>query len=187
MRWGRPPSFFPAARRLLVESVMRSDLNSCSLCQGDRDREEHWPHRCRRFYVSATQIQNAKPRTSSAKLSRQCEHLLRGSAESIPGSDHKSVARGQRAKRPVKLRPRCPGPGDYVTDVGVITPCAGGQQIRLLPIGGLLFQGNPHIADQLCYWSLGASPKYSSCTRASSAGTSRSWPVRLRGSTSTAT
>ena len=149
---------------------MRSDLNSCSLCQGGRNREEHWPHRCRRVYVSATQIQNAKPRTSSAKLFRQCEHVLRGSAESIPGSDHKSVARDQRVKRPVELRPRCPGPGDSVIDVEVITPYAGGQQIRLLPIGGLLFQGNPRIADQLCHGPLGGSHKYSSSTRASSAG-----------------
>ena len=47
----------------------------------------------------------------------------------------------------VELGPRCSSAGDAVFDVEVIAPDAGGKDVGLLPVGGLLSRGHARVSD----------------------------------------
>ena len=79
---------------------------------------------------------------SPAPRVRSCsakgEHVLGGAPEPVQRRDHEGVACDERLERPVEGGPGCPGARDAAVEVEVVAPDAGAQEIRLLPVGGLL-------------------------------------------------
>ena len=84
------------------------------------------------------QVEDPKPCAPGSQFVGEGEHVLGGSSEPVQGGDHEDVAVNQRVKCSVELWTGRPRSRDAVIHVEVVAADTGGQQIRLLPVGGLL-------------------------------------------------
>lgn len=124
-----------------MESLTRSLLISCSICAkaamivnniepiGDDVSTSPPP-----------KIQNTQPRSPTAQLFRESQHVLSRTPQAIERGDHQGVASDQRLERCIELRSRRPSATDAVINGEVIAPDTSGKQVNLLPVGRLLLR-----------------------------------------------
>jgi hypothetical protein len=112
------------------------------------DRERHGPHRCRGVDVTATRVQHAETCAAAVEILGEVEHVLRRSTQPVQSRDDESVAILESIQRAIEVRPRCSGARNPLVDIEVVAPDTRGQDIGLLPVGGLLARRYSRVADQ---------------------------------------
>ena len=112
------------------------------------DREQHGPHRCRCVYAAAPRFSTRRPaprpRSSLAKSSMFCVDRPSRSRVVMTSVFHPR-------ERPARDRsgPRCSRTRDPLVDVEVVAPDTRGQDVGVLPVGGLLARRYARVSDQL--------------------------------------
>lgn len=119
------------------------------LSERGHDGEEHRAHRGGCVDVAAAKVEDPEAGAAAAELVCEREHVLCGAPEPVEGRDDQSVTGLERGESEVELWPRGAGTGDTSVDVEIISTYAGGEQICLLPVCGLLPRRHPRVSNEL--------------------------------------